>query len=155
MIIPMIVNGKRVSPDIPPHQRLIDVLREEFHLLKTRGECYHGVCGRCLVLVNDHLAQACLLPAFKVREQNILTIEGFEKTPAYRRIIKGFAAGGYYPCDSCLGGRILATHALLETTIHPSEQEILRQMSYSACSCSNIASLVAGVREAGRIREGR
>ena len=108
-----------------------------------------------MVIVNDRLAHACLLPAFKVRNQRILTIEGFRETPAYRRIIEGFAAGGFYPCNFCLGSRILATHSLLETTVHPREETILRHMSYSSCSCSSIASLVGGVREAGRLGEDR
>jgi len=155
MIIPMTINGKDVTPDIPPHKRLIDVLRQDFNLLKTRGECYHGSCGRCLVIVEDQLAQSCMLPAFKVRGQSIITIEGFEKTAPYKQIIKGFVQGDFHPCDACLGNRVLATHILLETIIHPTEKEILEHMSYSSCSCTNLTSIIQGVQEAGRLREGR
>jgi carbon-monoxide dehydrogenase small subunit len=155
MIIPMTLNGKEVTPDVAPQKRLIELLREDFGLLKTRGECYHGVCGRCLVILNDRLAQACLIPVFAVKGQNILTIEGFEKSPEYKAILKGFNTAGYYPCDTCLTGRILATHVLLETLHTPTDGEIHKAMSYSHCACTNLSALTAGVREAGRIREGR
>ena len=155
MNIEFTLNGKPVSVNVPPHKRLVDILREEQKLQKTRSFCYRGECGGCAVLVNFQLAQSCLLPAFKVRDTEVITLEGFEKTKDYQDIVQGFAAGSYYPCDQCSGSRILAAHTLLETNSRPTLEEVADYMSFITCTCSDFTSLYRGIQEAARLREER
>ena len=155
MIIDFLLNGKQVSLNIPPQKRLTEILREDCKLFKTRSCCNTGECGNCVVIFNGNLANSCLLPAFKIKDSQIRTIEGFEKTKDYQDIIAGFKAVNYYPCDSCASSRILVTHTLLETNPRPTEQEIIDTLSFIHCSCSDYTGLRDGIFAAGKLREVR
>ncbi len=155
MIIDFILNGKDVSVNVPSYKRLIHILREEQKLTATHGDCNRGECGRCVILLNDELAHACLLPAFKVKGNRVMTFEGFRKTAGYEDIRQGFKNSGCFPCEYCTSTRYLAAHTLLETTFRPGEKEIVSYMSFIKCSCIDFTSLFTGLKEAGRIREER
>lgn len=155
MTIGFTLNGKNVSVDVEPEKRLVDVLRENFQLTRTKAGCYEGTCGVCSVLSGGRLACSCLLPAFTARGTDIVTIEGYSRTREYTEIIRAFAEANYYPCDYCSSGRILAVEALLNEHPDPSETEILTATSGITCQCADYTALVKAVEIAAFARKMR
>lgn len=75
MTISFILNGEDVSLNARSYERLSDVLRGRFGLLGVRSDCRRGVCGKCLVFLDGRIAPSCLLPVFRVRGHEVITID--------------------------------------------------------------------------------
>lgn len=145
MNVAFTLNGKGVAIDVEPEKRLVDILRENFELTKTKAGCYGGTCGVCSVLVAGRLASSCMLPAFTVRGSDVVTIEGFSRTREFTEITKAFAEAKHFPCAYCSAGRILAVEALLIRYPDPSESEILAGIAGISCQCADYSSLIKAV----------
>ena len=145
MNIAFTLNGKNVSVDVEPEKRLVDILRENFQLTRTKAGCYAGNCGVCSVLLAGRLASSCMLPAFTVRGADVVTIEGFARTREFTEITKAFAEAEHFPCDYCTAGRVLAIEALLIRHPDPSESEILAGIAGISCQCADYTSLIRAV----------
>jgi aerobic carbon-monoxide dehydrogenase small subunit len=155
MTISFILNGDDVSVGIRSGDRLADVLRGYFGLLGVAVDCRRGVCGRCLVFLDGSLVPSCLLPAFKARGREVVTIEGFSQTDEYNDVTQGFSLAGVETCGFCETGKILVASALLDHSSRPSEEEILTAMASVSCRCTDPDLLVKGVQMACELRAGR
>ncbi|MDR3275929.1 MAG: 2Fe-2S iron-sulfur cluster binding domain-containing protein [Treponema sp.] len=155
MTINFILNGEDVEVQSEANARLVDILRESFHLTGTKAGCLAGRCGACSVLMNNQLIPSCLAPAFRVRGAEIITIEGFAQTDEYRDITGGFEQAGVICCGYCDGGKILAADALLSRSGRPGREEILAGFGGISCRCTEPDSLVEGVLAAAEIRQRR
>ena len=148
MEISFIINNKKVTVDVNPSMRLLDVIREELHLTGTKEGCGEGECGACTVLVNGEPYNSCLTPVINVQNKVILTIEGFRDTKEYRVIADAFANMGGSQCGFCTPGMILVTYALLSKNPHPSEEEIRLALSGNLCRCTGYQAIVNAVKAA-------
>lgn len=155
MIIGFTLNDSSVTLDVEPHKRLVDILREDMGLIKTKAGCYGGYCGSCLVLFNDRVVPSCLIPAFNLRGDSIITIEGFEKTREYKDIVEGFSRVGYEPCKFCKTGKIFSIHSLLMEEHDPSENLIMERVSGNQCWCSDNERLIAAIKRSALLRARR
>jgi carbon-monoxide dehydrogenase small subunit len=145
MTIGFILNGEDVVVRTDAERRLIDILRGTFELLGAKAGCYAGNCGVCSVILNGEVVKSCLIPAFKVRGSEIITIEGFSQTDEYQDIIKGFTQAGVENCGFCDTGKILAVEALLSKNPRPGREEILMAFHGIKCRCTEPESLINGV----------
>ena len=148
MEIRFILNGKEVVVDVKPSMRLLDVIRNELHLTGTKEGCGEGECGACTVLVNNESYNSCLTPIINVQGKEIMTIEGFRETKAYRVIADAFADMGGSQCGFCTPGMILATYAVLRINPHPTEEEIRIALSGNLCRCTGYQAIVHAVLKA-------
>lgn len=148
MKISFVLNNKKVSVDVTPSMRLLDVIRNELHLTGTKEGCGEGECGACTVLVNSEPVNSCLTPVINVEGKELLTIEGFRETPEYRVIADAFADMGGSQCGFCTPGMILVTYALLKKNPHPSEEEIRFALSGNLCRCTGYQAIVNAVKAA-------
>lgn len=148
MEIRFVLNGKEVSVDVSPSARLLDVLRINFRLTGTKEGCGEGECGACTVLVNEEPYNSCLTPVINVANKNIVTIEGFRETKAYKVIADAFADMGGSQCGFCTPGMILASYAVLKKNPHPSEEEIRMALSGNLCRCTGYQAIVNAVLKA-------
>lgn len=155
MTISFILNGEDVSLNARSYERLADVLRERYRLLGVKADCRRGVCGKCLILLDGRLAPSCLLPVFRVRGREVVTIEGFSQTDEYGDIIGGFAEAELESCGFCDTGKILAAAALLERRARPTPKEILEEMASVPCRCTDPEALVRAVQAAADHRARR
>ena len=150
MEISFILNNKKVTIDVTPSMRLLDVIREELHLTGTKEGCGEGECGACTVLVNGEPYNSCLTPVANVIDKEVMTIEGFRETKAYRVIADAFADQGGSQCGFCTPGMILASYAVLKKNHHPTEEEIREALSGNLCRCTGYNSIVNAVMLASK-----
>ncbi|MCL2764373.1 MAG: 2Fe-2S iron-sulfur cluster-binding protein [Treponema sp.] len=155
MIINFILNGEDVVFRGDAGTRLIDILRGNFGLFGAKPGCLAGQCGACSVFLNGNVSLACLIPAFKIRGSEIITIEGFSQTNEYEEIITAFANVHLGNCGYCEAGKILCTEALLDKNLTPSDEEILMGFSGIKCRCTNAQRLVKAVNNISLIRKKR
>ena len=148
MEIKFIINNKKVTVNVDPSMRLLDVIRNELHLTGTKEGCGEGECGACTVLVNGEPYNSCLTPVINVQDKEILTIEGFKDTKEYRIIADAFADMGGSQCGFCTPGMILVSYALLKKNPHPSEEEIRFALSGNLCRCTGYQAIVNAVLKA-------
>jgi carbon-monoxide dehydrogenase small subunit len=136
-------------------QRLIGILREYFFLNSSRPGCLHGSCGACSVIYNGAVSPSCLIPAFRLQESEIITLEGFSQQDEYQDIAAGFAETGVESCGYCDSGKILATELLLGQNLQPSREDFAAAFRGIRCRCTDEESLYRGVLAAGAVRHKR
>jgi carbon-monoxide dehydrogenase small subunit len=155
MTIDFILNGEDVVVRTEADHRLLDILRGTFKLLGTKVGCLSGNCGVCFVIFNGAVTPSCLIPAFRIRGSEVITIEGFSQTDEYQDIVSGFSQAGVECCGYCDTGKILAAETLLEKTPRPSREEVLAAFAGIKCRCTEPKSLVEGVLATADIRQRR
>jgi carbon-monoxide dehydrogenase small subunit len=155
MTLGFILNGEDVVVKADADRRLIDILRGQFKLLGAKAGCLNGVCGACSVIFNGKVIPSCLIPAFRIRGSEIITIEGFSQTDEYQDIREGFSRSGVENCGYCDAGKILAAETLLGRNLRPTRDEILLAFKGIKCRCTEPDSLAAGVLAALDIRQRR
>jgi carbon-monoxide dehydrogenase small subunit len=153
--IGFILNGEDVVIRSEADVRLIDILRGYFGLLGAKAGCLTGKCGVCSVIFNGDVSQACLIPAFRIRGSEIITIEGFSQTDEYQDIMTGFTQAGLENCGYCKTGKILCAAALLERKERPNREEILAGFSGIKCRCTDPETLVEALKVTSEIRQRR
>jgi carbon-monoxide dehydrogenase small subunit len=155
MTIGFILNGEDVVIRSEADARLIDILRGNFGLLGAKAGCLTGKCGFCSIIFNGRLSQACLIPAFRIRGSEIITIEGFSQTSEYQDILAGFAEAKMENCGYCDAGKILAAETLLEQTASPDREAILAAFSGIKCRCTDRDKLVEAIGITAKLRQRR
>ena len=148
MIINFVLNEKPVSVDVEPSMRLLDVIRNVFHLTSTKEGCGEGSCGACSVLVDNVPFDSCLTPIINVRNKKVTTLEGILESKEYEVIAKSFANQGGSQCGFCTPGMIIVTYALLKENPHPSDEEIRIALSGNLCRCTGYQGIINAVKEA-------
>lgn len=141
------LNHQPVEVELDPSTRLLDVLREHFHLTGVKEGCGEGACGACSVLVNGVCFNSCLTPLANVVNKDVLTIDEFNKTKEYRIIADAYAELGASQCGFCTPGMIMNTYALLKKNPHPTELEVREALSGNLCRCTGYNAIVRAVLE--------
>ena len=141
-----IVNGEKVSRQVPDEMSLLTFLREELGLTGTKQGCGSGDCGACTVIVDGKNIDSCIYPAVLADGRTILTIEGLEKNGELDRIQKAFIEHAAVQCGFCTPGMIMSVYAILQDNPSPSEQEIRRAISGNICRCTGYQQIVDAVR---------
>ena len=155
MRISFTLNGKYVTANAPPSQRLVDLLREEMSVKGLHPSCYNGHCGNCAILFNGELVYACLLPAFAAEDAYIHTYEGIRRSTGYEDILQGLEEADARPCPYCLPSKVIIAQSILETTLEPTSSYIYEAFSGTYCPCTNFNRLVRGVQISAELRRKR
>jgi carbon-monoxide dehydrogenase small subunit len=153
--ISFILNGIDVVINTHAERRLIHILRKDFHFSGAKCGCLMGICGACSVILDGNVVKSCLIPAFKIRGSEIITIEGFSQTDEYQDILTGFVEAGVENCGFCDTGKILTIEALLSVNARPSKEQILPAFQGIKCRCTEPDSLMEGVLRIADIRQRR
>ncbi|MBO4409596.1 MAG: (2Fe-2S)-binding protein [Spirochaetales bacterium] len=140
-----IVNGEKVSRNIPDDMSLLTFLREELGLTGTKQGCGSGDCGACTVIVDGKSVDSCIYPAVLADGRDILTIEGLEKNGELDRIQKAFVEHAAVQCGFCTPGMIMSAYALLQDNPNPTEDEVRRAISGNICRCTGYQQIVDAV----------
>lgn len=139
------MNGTERQIDIDENDRLLDVIREGFHLTGTKEGCGEGECGVCSVLLDGKLVNSCMIMAFQAADREVITIEGLGENGELDPIQQAFIDTGAVQCGFCTPGMVLSAKALLLKNPTPTKQEIRRGISGNLCRCTGYEKIVEAV----------
>ncbi len=145
VIIKLILNGKPVEVDVPPHWTLLRVLREKLGLTGTKEGCGIGECGACTVLMDGKPVNACLVLAPKAHERCVETIEGLGTLDSLHPLQQSFIDHGAVQCGFCTPGILMSAKALLEENPRPSMEEVKEGISGHLCRCTGYQQIVEAI----------
>jgi len=148
--INMKINGSMRQIEIDENDRLLDVIREGFHLTGTKEGCGEGECGVCSVLLDGKLVNSCMIMAFQAEDSEVITIEGLGEDERIDPIQQAFIDTGAVQCGFCTPGMVLSAKALLMKNPSPSKQEIRRGISGNLCRCTGYEKIVEAVELASK-----
>ncbi|HUV13478.1 MAG TPA: (2Fe-2S)-binding protein [Acidobacteriota bacterium] len=148
------VNGVDKTITTDSQRRLLDVLREEFHLTGTKYGCGEGQCGACAVLVNGKRLLSCISPITVAEGESITTIEGLAQGDSLHEVQEAFLEEEAMQCGYCTSGMILSAVALLQKNPNPSEDEIAAGMNGHLCRCNGYIKIVKAVKRASSAMRG-
>jgi carbon-monoxide dehydrogenase small subunit len=155
------VNGETHQLTVPPHETLIECLRDRLGLLGVKKSCDVQVCGACTVLVDDRPVSACTLLAFETRGRSVRTIEGLARGEALHPVQEAFIEHGALQCGFCTPGMIMAAIALLAENPRPAADDVKHYMRGNICRCTGYKRILEAILDAsrrladGRIGDGR
>jgi len=149
-----VLNHVPVSVDGDFNRRMLDVLRNDFHLTGVKEGCGEGECGACAILVNHEIVNSCLYVLANAAGKEIVTIDEFSKTKRYEALKAAFEDQGAVQCGFCTPGMIIAAESLLNKNPHPTEQEIKIGLSGNLCRCTGYNMIVSAVLKAAETGAG-
>lgn len=145
------VNGRTHSLDLPAGTTLLSALRDYLHYTGAKYGCGEGVCGACTVLINGRPRHSCVVQAAGVSGE-ITTIEGLAPGGHLHPIQQAFLETSAFQCGYCTSGMILEAKALLDSTPHPTRQQIVDGLNGHVCRCNTYLRIVQAVEFAARLR---
>ncbi len=146
--ISCVVNSAPVTFTAHPMARLLDVLRQQFHLTGTKEGCGEGECGACAVLIDGDLVNSCLVPALQVEGTAVTTIEGVADGDRLHAVQDAFITYGGSQCGICTPGMVLAAVSLLEQVPQPDDEQVREGLSGNLCRCTGYTKIFEAVRHA-------
>ncbi|HEY5127678.1 MAG TPA: molybdopterin cofactor-binding domain-containing protein [Bradyrhizobium sp.] len=149
------VNGRKISRNAKPHQRLLDFLRDDLNLTGSKEGCGAGECGTCSVFVDGVLMKSCLLPVAKAQGAQIGTIESLAKTGELSVLQKAFHKAGASQCGYCIPGMVMAATAALRTNPFADREEIKERLGGNICRCTGYQKIFDAVEMARDVQNGR
>jgi carbon-monoxide dehydrogenase small subunit len=150
------VNGARLSAEVPPMKRLLDVLRDDFALTGTKEGCGEGECGACSVILGGELVNSCLVPVCQADGAAITTVEGLAPGKKSKKSVKGgardlhpvqeaFWEHGGAQCGICTPGMLMASADLISKHPRLSEADVREGLSGNLCRCTGYVKIVDSV----------
>ena len=150
MLITFTLNGTRVTRDLDPARRLVNVLREDFHLTGTKEGCGEGECGACTVLMDGEAVHSCLVLAGQVEGCELTTIEGLVENGQLSIMQDAFVRHVAMQCGYCTPGMIMSAMGLLLKNPDPAEDEVRTALSGNICRCTGYEQIIAAVLDAAK-----
>jgi len=135
------VNGREVTVDGAPMDRLLDVLRGPVGLTGTKEGCGEGECGACTVLLDGEPVLSCLVPLFQCAGRKVETVEAVAAGPA-KELLERFVAAGGVQCGACTPGIVVTAAALLKESPAPDREEARRALAGNLCRCTGYEGIL-------------
>lgn len=143
------LNGRNVTVDVKPYEKLLDVLRDKLGMKSPKYGCGRGECGACSVLMNGKSVRTCLIYAVEADGQEIVTLEGLQKdglTP----LQKSFLKHNSFQCGFCAPGVTITATELLEEIPHPTEEEVREAIAGNLCRCTGYKSIIDAILDVSK-----
>ncbi len=149
------VNGRNYQFVVEPERVLIDLLREDLHLIGAKQSCDRkGQCGACTVLVNKKATLSCLTKVADLEGADVITVEGLGTPDNPHLIQEAFVLSGAVQCGFCTPGMIMGTKALLDRNPDPDAEAIKKALAHNLCRCTGYTKIIDAVKLSGRFLRG-
>jgi nicotinate dehydrogenase subunit A len=149
------VNGNPVTVVVADEQMpLLDVLRNELHLMGTRFGCGLEQCGCCIVLIEGKPEKSCGRVIGSVAGCDVTTVEGIGTPEKPHPLQQAFLEEQAGQCGYCLSGILISAKALLDRNPSPTRAEIARALDDNLCRCGTHNRILRAVEKAAaRLRD--
>lgn len=145
------VNGETHRVQAGGMDSLAQVLRDQLGLTGTKIGCNAGECGACTVVMDGRAVCACLVPAQRAQDAEVLTIEGAGSAQEPSAIQRALVEHGAFQCGFCTPGVVMSLTALFARLPAPSEQQIRIALQGNICRCTGYVKIIAAAKSvAGR-----
>jgi nicotinate dehydrogenase subunit A len=148
MTISLKVNGAMRDVPAEPDTPLLYVLRNDLELNGAKFGCGLSQCGACTVLIDGQPVRSCVTPAGSVGQSEITTIEGLGSMQKPHPLQQAFIAEQAAQCGYCINGMIMTAKAILDSTPHPSEEQVREGLALNLCRCGTHNRIVRAVLRA-------
>lgn len=149
------VNGVDHSVEDYSQTTLITFLRDQLGLTGTKNGCSgKGHCGACMVIINGEATRSCVVKLGKLDGAVIETIENLTSGEELHPIQQAFIKAEAIQCGFCTPGMIMASKALLDKTLDPSDEEIKLALKHNLCRCTGYVSIIKAIKLAAEMLKG-
>jgi aldehyde oxidoreductase len=153
--VSLIINGASRQFVVDTKKVLLDLLREDLHLIGAKQSCDRkGQCGACTVIVNGKAVRSCRTRVIDLNEAEVITVEGLGTPDNPHLIQEAFVLSGAIQCGYCTPGMIMASKALLDRNPNPDTEEIKEALAHNLCRCTGYVKIIDAVKLAGRFLRG-
>jgi isoquinoline 1-oxidoreductase alpha subunit len=149
------INGESRDVEVPADMPLLWVLRDVLGLTGTKFGCGIAQCGACTVHLDGKAVRSCVLPAGSIGARAITTVEGIAATAAGASVQKAWLDLEVVQCGYCQSGQIMSASALLQATLHPTDDDINAAMAGNICRCGTYVRIREAIKTAAQAFEGR
>ena len=139
------VNGDEVEFRCETEDTLLDVLRDGLSLTGSKEGCSSGDCGACSVMLDGRLVCSCLVLGCETGGRSIETIEGMAHGETLHPLQQKFLEHAALQCGICTPGVLVASKALLERNLEPTETEVRYWLAGNLCRCTGYDKIVKAV----------
>ncbi|APC41661.1 (2Fe-2S)-binding protein [Clostridium estertheticum] len=153
-MIKFILNGKGITSIANANHRLLDVLRNEFHITGVKCGCKEGECGACSVILDGKLVNSCMVAMGSIEGSTVITIEGYRETKRFDVLSSAYSSVSVVQCGFCIPGMILASECILVKNPNPTEADIRDGISGNLCRCTGYNSIVNAIGIAAKEGKG-
>jgi isoquinoline 1-oxidoreductase alpha subunit len=141
------INGKVVDIKAEADTPLLWVLRGELKLTGTKFGCGISQCGACTIHLDGAAARSCTTPVSAAIGKAITTIEGLAGREA-QALRAAWTDVDVVQCGYCQSGQLMAAHALLKKSPHPTDAEIDAAMAGNLCRCGTYPRIREAIHSA-------
>ena len=127
------VNGKMMQVEADADTPLLWILRDHLNLVGTKFGCGIAECGACTVHIDGSAKRSCTTPVAVIQSRKIVTIEGLSAKGDHP-LQQAWEEMDVAQCGYCQAGQLMAAAALLQTTPHPSDDQIDAAIT-NICRC--------------------
>lgn len=132
---------------------LLRFLRDDLHITSVKDGCSQGACGTCSVIVGDAKKLACTQRLSKLKDKEILTIEGLTELEK-KAFVHAFSKAGAVQCGFCIPGMVMSGAAIIRKNPNPTKDEIKDGIKQNICRCTGYVKIIEGIKLASEIING-
>jgi len=147
-MIPLVINGKPQTVNLPGETPLLWTLRDELGLTGTKFCCGLALCGACTVHLDGQAVRSCITPLSAAANKKVVTIEGMGTDAVGTALQAAWVDMGVPQCGYCQVGQIMSAAALRKRTPKPTDTQIDEAMSGNICRCGTYTRIRAAIKGA-------
>jgi isoquinoline 1-oxidoreductase alpha subunit len=150
-MISFVLNGEKVSVDVPGDMPLLWVIRDVLGLTGTKYSCGIAQCGACTVHLDGGAVRSCSVPVSAASGRRVKTIEDLANQQSASAVQQAWIEQQVPQCGYCQPGMIMAVEAMLSRNPNPSDEEIDREIT-NICRCGTYPRIRKAIHRAAELR---
>jgi isoquinoline 1-oxidoreductase alpha subunit len=150
-MISFVLNGEKVSVDVPDDMPLLWVIRDVLGLTGTKYSCGIAQCGACTVHLDGGAVRSCSVAVAAVSGRRVKTIEDLANLQSSSAVQQAWIEQQVPQCGYCQSGMIMAVEAMLNRNPNPSDEEIDREIT-NICRCGTYPRIRKAIHRAAELR---